>query len=217
MAAVGTVTGVVANGTIEATGINRDEEREADYYGLQYAVSAGYRPDGAVHYWQRFLAWEQGKGSSFEIPFLRDHPVTAERLVRIEKWVGQIQGGAAPTPPQEASAPAGAGSGLIPPAPVVRPVAIARPTVAPAQEVSASSEADAHPCWQATASDGGRCTTCCDSGGCHTDCQPGEGQAKQGGTPRPRTCWNADSRIGNARAICTTCCTAAVTCSTKCS
>src|SRR5947208_59237 len=73
MAAVGTVTGVVANGTINATGFNRDEEREADYYGLQYAAGAGYRPEDAVQFWQRNLAWERGTGGSFEIPFLRDH------------------------------------------------------------------------------------------------------------------------------------------------
>ena len=106
MAAVGTVTGVVAKGTINATGFNRDEEREADYYGLQYAASAGYRPEDAVHFWQRNLAWERGTGGSFEIPFLRDHPATAERLVRIDKWVRQFPSSTTPTPLQEASAPA---------------------------------------------------------------------------------------------------------------
>ncbi len=219
MAAVGTVTGVVANGTINATGFNRDEEREADYYGLQYAATAGYRPEDAVHFWQRNLAWERGTGGSFEIPFLRDHPATAERLVRFDKWVSQFRGSATPTPLQEASAPAArppeVAARVSPPA--ARQPEVAVPPVATAPSTMATFKADARPCWQTAGSDGGSCTTCCDSGGCHTDCQRGEQHVQQTGTPRPRTCWNADSRIGSSHAVCTTCCTTAVTCSTKCS
>jgi predicted Zn-dependent protease len=207
MAATSTVTGVVANGVITATGFSRDEEREADYYGLQYAMRAGYRGGDVALFWQHMLAWERGAGASFEIPFLRDHPATAERVVRIEKWTagssalvatsaGETpQPAASPTPQPDGREAGPAGGG---------PSAVA-------------SLNDAHPCWQTIAGDGGTCTTCCEPGGCHTDCRQGVSHAGQAGTPRPKACWNADSSVGGARAVCTTCCTASVSCSTKCS
>ncbi len=96
MQVAGAATGLVAHGTATATGYGRDQEREADYYGLQYAAAAGYRPQAGVAAFRRLLALETGSGSSFKVPFLSDHPATAERIVRLEKWANEARVRAAP-------------------------------------------------------------------------------------------------------------------------
>ena len=54
----------------------RDEERDADKLGLDYMVSAGFDPQGAVRVWRKMS--ENSYGSS--IPFLATHPSSDERL-----------------------------------------------------------------------------------------------------------------------------------------
>lgn len=205
MAAAATATGLVANGTIAATGFSRDEEREADYYGLQYASRAGYRPEAAVVFLQRLLAWDQGGGYTFEIPFLRTHPATAERVVRVEKWAQALNGSEVAQQEATNSSETQAGAAV---APVEQTASV------PVR--AAASQTGTAVCWQAAAADNGRCSTCCSPGGCQTSCETGGGPAEPSGRVRPKTCWNADAHLGAARAVCTTCCTASVTCATTC-
>ena len=90
METVGALTGMIAHGAVTASGFSRDQEREADYYGLRYVAAAGYDPHAAGSIFKRFLAVEMGGGSSLKLPFLLDHPATAERVVMLEKWSANV-------------------------------------------------------------------------------------------------------------------------------
>jgi predicted Zn-dependent protease len=61
------------------TAYTRDQEREADRYGLRYAFDAGFDPDGAV----RLFALLAKAHSASPIPFLSTHPVSEERIADI--------------------------------------------------------------------------------------------------------------------------------------
>lgn len=61
---------------------SRDEEREADYKGVEYMVTAGFDPRGAVRTWERMEA--AGHGDAL-VPFLSTHPMTSERIENMRK------------------------------------------------------------------------------------------------------------------------------------
>lgn len=66
---------------------DREEEREADVYGLTYASRAGYDISVAVDLWERF---------AIEMPesyIALTHPSSPERFVRAEKIVAMLQSG----------------------------------------------------------------------------------------------------------------------------
>ena len=78
--------GVPMGGTIASVGVqavttaySRDEEREADVLGLQWAMSAGYSACGAART-MRMLA--RYNSNSVSIPFLSTHPGNDERIDR---------------------------------------------------------------------------------------------------------------------------------------
>jgi len=58
------------------TAYTRDEEREADSLGLDYMMSAGFDPQGAIRL-QRKL---KEASSSYHIPLLNTHPSSEERI-----------------------------------------------------------------------------------------------------------------------------------------
>lgn len=216
-AAAATLTGVVVNGTLTAAGFGRDEEREADYYGLQYAKGAGYRPEEAAVFFRRLLAYEKGTRGAFEIPFLRDHPATAERVVRLEKW------SAAP-PADGPSVVASVDRKIVPDSPPSKSVSKPAessvstrmsPTTMDLDRVVMAEKASG--CWKVPNAAGALCSTCCSGGRCQTECS--DNLARNAGDEVPaqvRTCWNVDGHEGDEPAVCTTCCTAVVTCSTVC-
>jgi hypothetical protein len=70
--------GTVANvATTTVTSVfSRDEERDADKHGINYAVRAGFDPNGAVRAWEKMSQ----SSSGFSIPFLNSHPMAQERL-----------------------------------------------------------------------------------------------------------------------------------------
>lgn len=70
--------------TAVATTYTRDEEREADRVGLDYARRAGYDPQGAVRAWQKMMS----ASGSFSIPFLSTHPTSDERLETMQSIAG---------------------------------------------------------------------------------------------------------------------------------
>lgn len=66
----------VASTAIERT-YTRDEEREADAKGLEYARAAGFDPQGAVRLWEQLSKVQPGSGP---LQVLSTHPASAERL-----------------------------------------------------------------------------------------------------------------------------------------
>lgn len=71
--------------TLVATTYTRDEERDADKAGLEYARRAGYDPRGAIRAWQKMMS----ASGSFSIPFLSTHPPSAERLETMKRLAEQ--------------------------------------------------------------------------------------------------------------------------------
>ncbi len=72
---------------------SRGNEREADYIGLIYAHNAGYDIEKGVRLWKRF-ALEIPKSRSKS--FLRSHPASPERILRVKKVVELIKSGKNP-------------------------------------------------------------------------------------------------------------------------
>jgi predicted Zn-dependent protease len=63
---------------------SRMQESEADHIGIIYMAKAGYDPNAAVGFWQRFAATKQG-GRTPE--FLSTHPVDETRIANLKKWL----------------------------------------------------------------------------------------------------------------------------------
>jgi len=68
---------------------SRDQEREADFYGLWYIYRAGFDLQRASQVWVHLAAVLPPSGPSL----LSTHPITAERLARIRKIVAAIRSG----------------------------------------------------------------------------------------------------------------------------
>ncbi len=68
---------------------SRDQEREADFYGLWYIHRAGYDLERAARVWVHLAAVLPSGPPSI----LSTHPSTAERLARIRKIVAAIRAG----------------------------------------------------------------------------------------------------------------------------
>lgn len=63
---------------------SRMQESEADSIGLVYMARAGYDPEEAVAFWQRFA--EHNKQQGGNVPwFLRTHPLDQERIANLHK------------------------------------------------------------------------------------------------------------------------------------
>ncbi|MGZ8431079.1 MAG: M48 family metalloprotease [Candidatus Deferrimicrobiaceae bacterium] len=62
-------------------GFSREQEREADWLGIDYMVKAGYNPEGAVKLQEYFYSeLEGGKNPMFVEGLFRTHPFSKERL-----------------------------------------------------------------------------------------------------------------------------------------
>ena len=75
---------------IEAGGMasfSRDDEREADRYGVAYSIAAGYDPRGLITFFTKLLEAESGRKRGSIQKLLATHPATAERIRDIEKRV----------------------------------------------------------------------------------------------------------------------------------
>ena len=79
---------------------NRKQESEADEIGLTYMARAGYDPEAAVQFWQRFGAYNQQQGASTPA-FLRTHPTDDARVKHLQELMpkakAEFQGGVIPT------------------------------------------------------------------------------------------------------------------------
>jgi predicted Zn-dependent protease len=70
---------------------SRLQESEADRIGLKYMARAGYNPEAAVNFWQRFADYNQQQGSSGGPAFLRTHPVDEKRIQQIKSWLPEAK------------------------------------------------------------------------------------------------------------------------------
>ncbi|MCU0770739.1 MAG: M48 family metallopeptidase [Verrucomicrobia bacterium] len=64
---------------------SRMQESEADELGLLYMARAGYNPEAAVGFWQRFAELEARSGGT--PGFLRTHPVSADRVQALQEMM----------------------------------------------------------------------------------------------------------------------------------
>jgi predicted Zn-dependent protease len=78
-AGVQEVSGITAS--LIENGFSRDQEREADWLGIDYMVKAGYNPEGAVQLQEYFYRQiEGGKNPMWAEGLFRTHPFSKERL-----------------------------------------------------------------------------------------------------------------------------------------
>ena len=67
---------------------SRDDEREADTFGVRYSMAAGYDPHGLLRFFERLKELKGRRPSSLEKLFA-SHPPTDERIHRIERLIDQ--------------------------------------------------------------------------------------------------------------------------------
>ena len=65
---------------------SRAQESEADHIGLIYMAEAGYDPQLAVAFWQRFADFAKQQGDNTPT-FLRTHPTDATRIKQLQVWM----------------------------------------------------------------------------------------------------------------------------------
>ena len=69
---------------------SRAQESEADHIGLFYMARAGYDPEQALKFWERFAAFNQQSGG--ETPwFLRTHPLDDVRIKQLKEWMPEAR------------------------------------------------------------------------------------------------------------------------------
>jgi predicted Zn-dependent protease len=66
---------------------SRNQEYEADHYGLIFAAMAGYNPREAIVFWERMAAMASGGQKPPE--FLSDHPADANRIEKIKGYMDE--------------------------------------------------------------------------------------------------------------------------------
>jgi len=69
---------------------SRGQESEADYMGLIYMASAGYDPEAAVQFWQRFAEFNRKQGDNTPA-FLRTHPLSDVRVEQLRGWMAEAK------------------------------------------------------------------------------------------------------------------------------
>ena len=64
---------------------SRNQEYEADHYGLIFAAMAGYNPREAIPFWTRMANLNKGGSQTPEI--LSDHPLDSKRITKIKGYM----------------------------------------------------------------------------------------------------------------------------------
>ncbi|GAB4232295.1 MAG: M48 family metalloprotease [Deltaproteobacteria bacterium] len=87
-AGVQEISGITAS--LIENGFSRDQEREADWLGIDYMVKAGYNPAGAVRLQEYFYReLEGGRNPLFVEGLFRTHPFSKERLENARDRIAQ--------------------------------------------------------------------------------------------------------------------------------
>ena len=97
---------------------SRKQESEADHIGLIYMAKAGYNPQAAVDFWQRFASFNQQKGGGNTFWFLSTHPVDSARISALQ---GEMQEAMRYYAPNAAVGGTSSGSVTIPSGVISRP------------------------------------------------------------------------------------------------
>jgi len=79
--AAGLITGLGAD-MIDTT-FSREDEREADVFGIEYMLANGFDPEAAVRLHERMLKLPGG----VRVPFLSTHPSSEERIDNLKKLI----------------------------------------------------------------------------------------------------------------------------------
>ncbi|MEO8110144.1 MAG: M48 family metallopeptidase [Ginsengibacter sp.] len=66
---------------------SRNQEYEADHYGLIFAAMAGYNPREAIPFWTRMANLNTGGSQTPEI--LSDHPLDSKRIAKIQTYMAE--------------------------------------------------------------------------------------------------------------------------------
>jgi len=69
---------------------SRGQESEADRIGLTYMARAGYDPEAAVAFWQRFADFNRKAGGGTPW-FLRTHPLDEKRIQQLREWMPEAK------------------------------------------------------------------------------------------------------------------------------
>lgn len=74
---------------LEALPHSRSQETEADQVGLLYMARAGYDPEAAIGFWQRFADFnrQSGNASAGLSRYLRTHPTDDQRINDLKSWM----------------------------------------------------------------------------------------------------------------------------------
>jgi predicted Zn-dependent protease len=70
---------------------SRGQESEADHIGLVYMARAGYDPQAAVQFWQRFMQYNAQQGGGGTPAFLRTHPTDEKRIQQLQQWMPEAK------------------------------------------------------------------------------------------------------------------------------
>lgn len=70
---------------------DRKQEAEADQIGLTYMARAGYNPEEALRFWERFSAYNKQSGGSGGPAFLRTHPTDEARIAKLKELLPAAQ------------------------------------------------------------------------------------------------------------------------------
>jgi predicted Zn-dependent protease len=70
---------------------DRKQESEADHIGLMYMAKAGYNPQEAVSFWQRFMDYNKAQGGGGTPAFLRTHPLDAVRIRQLQSLMPEAE------------------------------------------------------------------------------------------------------------------------------
>lgn len=70
---------------------SRMQESEADEIGLIYMAKAGYDPEEAIAFWQRFAEYNRKSGGSSTPAFLRTHPTDENRIESLRQLVPKVK------------------------------------------------------------------------------------------------------------------------------
>ena len=70
---------------------SRLQESEADHMGLIYMARAGFNPEEAVGFWQRFAEYNKQSGGGETPWFLRTHPLDQTRVDQLKNWMPEAK------------------------------------------------------------------------------------------------------------------------------
>ena len=72
---------------------SRFQETEADKVGMRYMTRAGYDPEQAVRFWERFKAHNEQAGPSSTPEFFRTHPTDDNRIAALKEELAKVRRG----------------------------------------------------------------------------------------------------------------------------